>query len=44
MLRQLRETMGKIADELLKRSRRVSDEKEDSVVADKSIIGILGVF
>ncbi|XP_006457595.1 hypothetical protein AGABI2DRAFT_123448 [Agaricus bisporus var. bisporus H97] len=41
MLRQLRETMGKIADELLKRSRRVSDEKEDSVIADKSIIGIL---
>ncbi|KAJ3570409.1 hypothetical protein NP233_g4425 [Leucocoprinus birnbaumii] len=45
MLRRLRETMGKIADELLERSRRVKmDGKEDSVTADKSIIGLLGWF
>lgn len=42
MLRRLRETMGKIADELLERSRQVKDGKEDTIIADKSIIGILG--
>lgn len=43
MLRRLRETMGRIADELLERSRQVRDGKEDTVVADKSIIGLLGM-
>ncbi|KAF5363712.1 hypothetical protein D9756_001123 [Leucocoprinus leucothites] len=42
MLRRLRETMGKIADELLERSRRVKlDGKDDTVTADKSIIALL---
>ncbi|KXN88329.1 11-oxo-beta-amyrin 30-oxidase, partial [Leucoagaricus sp. SymC.cos] len=40
-LSRLRETMGKIADELLKRSRQVKDGKDDTVTADKSIIGLL---
>jgi hypothetical protein len=43
MLRQLRETMGHIADELLNRSRKARGEKNDNVVTDKSIIGILGM-
>jgi hypothetical protein len=34
--------MGKIADELLERSRIAKDGKEDTVTADKSIIGLLG--
>lgn len=36
--------MGKIADELLARSRQVRDGKEDTVIADKSIIGLLGTL
>lgn len=45
MLRRLRETMGKIADELLEKSRTVKvfeGGKEDNVTTDKSIIGFLG--
>lgn len=43
MLHRLRETMGRIAAELLERSRQVQDGKADTMMADKSIIGLLGM-